>query len=91
MNNFPEKLMGFNEAMKIRKCNIHGPEKRHIFIGISWDFYEPAVGSEAVPLFVIVPAGQMCLKGQNEQEVQSQLVRYRWSVTKTKTPSVRKG
>ena len=37
MSNFHEKLMGFNEAMKIRKCNIHGPEKR--FMGFSEVFH----------------------------------------------------
>ena len=29
--------MAFNEAMKIGKCNIHGPEKR--FMGFSWVFH----------------------------------------------------
>ena len=44
---FIKKVMGFNEAMKIGKCHIHGHEKRFIgfFISISWNFYETAVGS----------------------------------------------
>ena len=35
--------------------------------------------------------GQMLLKSQNEQEVQSQLVGYRWSITQTQTASLGKG
>ena len=45
----------------------------------------------AVPLFVIGYCGSNVLKRQNEQEVQSQLVGYRWSVTQTKTASLGKG
>ena len=49
-------------------------------------------------LFPLVPwfgkkgdcVGQMFLKEQNEKEVQSQLVGYRWSVTQTKTASLGK-
>ena len=35
---FIKILMGFNEAIKLRKCNIHGPEKR--FMG----FYKYFMG-----------------------------------------------
>jgi len=34
--------------------------------------------------------GQMLFKRQNEQEVQGQLIGYRWSVTQTKTASLGK-
>ena len=42
------------------------------------------LGKYAVPLFVLGYCKPNVLKRQNEQEVQSQLVGYRWSVTQTK-------
>ena len=45
----------------------------------------------AVPLFVISYCRPNVLKRQNGQEMQSQLVRYWWSVTQTKTASLGKG